>query len=42
MSAVAALIVLVIGFLLGAGASGLIVAVGFVLAALSGVRATGG
>ena len=42
MSVVAALVVLVAGFLLGAGATGLMVIVAFVLAAVSGVQAIGG
>lgn len=42
MSAIVALIVLVVGFLLGAGSTGLMVIVAFVLAAVSGVQAIGG
>ena len=42
MSAVVALIVLVVGFLLGAGSTGLMLIVAFVLAAVSGVQAIGG
>jgi hypothetical protein len=42
MSAVAALVVLVGGFLLGAGSTGLMLLVAFGLAAVSGVQATGG
>ncbi len=42
MSAVVALVVLVIGVLLGAGSTGLTLIVAFVLAAVSGAPAIGG
>jgi hypothetical protein len=42
MSAVVALVVLVIGFLFGAGTTGLMLIVASVLAAVSGVQAIGG
>ena len=42
MSAIVALVVLVVGFLLGAGSTGLMLIVAFVLAAVSGVQAIGG
>jgi hypothetical protein len=42
MSAVVTLVVLVIGFLLGAGSTGLMLLVAFALAAVAGVRTTGG
>ena len=42
MSAVVALVVLAVGFLLGAGSTGLMLIIAFVLAAVSGVQAIGG
>ena len=42
MSAVVALVVLVVGLLLGAGTTGLMVVVALVLAAVSGAHAIGG
>ena len=42
MSATVALVVLLVGLLLGAGSTGLMLIVAFALAAVSGVQATGG
>jgi hypothetical protein len=42
MSAAVALVVLAVGLLLGAGSTGLMLIVAFVLAAVSGVQAIGG
>ncbi len=42
MSAIIALVVLVVGLLLGAGSTGLMLIAAYVLAAVSGVQAIGG